>query len=161
MRSALTPLRPAIRSRLPPHRLASTNASAEAAQKKAQEALGSAQKQAERLWESTKKFLGPVGEKAGNLLGGYREPLVYNLKVARELAKQVYLAERLQPPADLPTIKSAYSTLWSRAKNPSYWREIARNGEWAKVAIYGVEAYGIFKIGEIIGRRHLVGYELH
>ena len=28
----------------------------------------------------------------------YREPLLYNLQVGRELVKQVYIAERLQPP---------------------------------------------------------------
>lgn len=28
------------------------------------------------------------------------------------------------------------------------------------MGIYAVEAYGIFKIGEMIGRRHVVGYKL-
>lgn len=28
------------------------------------------------------------------------------------------------------------------------------------MALYAVEAYGIFKIGEMIGRRHVVGYKL-
>lgn len=76
----------------------------------------------------------------------YRQPLLYNLSVARELLKQVYLAERLQPPTSLSTIQSAYSTLWSRARSLGYWQEIARSGEWARVAVYGVEAYGIFKV---------------
>jgi len=101
-----------------------------------------------------------VGERVGGWLGSYREPLVYNLSVGRELLKQVYLAERLQPPTSFSTIQSAYQTLWSRASNPSYWREILRNGEWQRVGVYALEAYGIFKIGEMIGRRHIVGYKV-
>jgi len=103
--------------------------------------------------------------------------MVYNLTVARELLKQVYVAERLQPPTDLAVVRSAYSTLWSRASNPAYWRGILNSGEWTKVGIYALEAYGIFKvrltlsmasqsltyqqIGEILGRRSLVGYNIH
>jgi F-type H+-transporting ATPase subunit g len=71
---------------------------------------------------------------------------MYNLSVARELLKQVYVAERLQPPTDFAAVRSAYSTLWSRASSQAYWRGILSSGEWAKVAIYAVEAYGIFKV---------------
>ncbi|KAH8094484.1 mitochondrial ATP synthase g subunit-domain-containing protein [Cristinia sonorae] len=130
------------------------------AQKKAEDALATAQKYAGEAVAVGKKFLGPVGEKLGNALGSYRQPLVYNFSVAREFLKQVYVAERLQPPTSLNTVTNAYSTIWARARNPQYWREIARSGEWAKVGIYAVEAYGIFKIGEIVGRRSLVGYKL-
>jgi len=158
MRPFTSAFRPALRQSAG-RRFASTNT--EAAQKKAQDALGSLQRNAEKAWGSAKKFLGPVGEKAGNMFGAYREPLMYNLSVTRELLKQVYIAERLQPPTSLATLQSAYSILWARASNPAYWREIARSGELARVGIYAVEAYGIFKIGEILGRRSLVGYRLH
>lgn len=77
---------------------------------------------------------------------GYREPIMYNLAVARELAKQVYVAERLAPPTSLGTVANAYSTLWSRASNMSYWQDLARTGEWKKVGVYGLEAYGIYKV---------------
>ncbi|KAG6327752.1 hypothetical protein ID866_11338 [Astraeus odoratus] len=141
-------------------------ASTEAAQKKAQEALGTAQKQAERLFETAKKNLGPLGERAGALLGlelsvAYRQPLFYNAAVAREVLKQVYIAENLAPPRSLSTVLDAYRTILARAKDPAYWRQALANGEVTRLAIYGVEAYGIFKIGEIIGRRNLVGYSLH
>jgi len=53
-----------------------------------------------------------------------------------------------------------YTNLLNRAKNPAYWKGIVNNGEWKKVGIYAAEAYGIFKIGEILGRRHLIGYKL-
>lgn len=51
-------------------RFASTNPSAEAAQKKAQDALASAQKYAGQAVEQGKKFLGPFGEKLANVFGG-------------------------------------------------------------------------------------------
>lgn len=76
----------------------------------------------------------------------YREPLVYNLQVAREVLKQIYVAERLQLPS-ASAVQNAYSTLWSRASNPSYWtRDFLRNGDMLKVGIYGLEAYGVFKV---------------
>jgi len=164
MRSAVSTsaFRQAARSRrLPTQSLRFASSTTETAQKKAQDALGFAQKTAEKLWESSKKFIGPFGERAGTMLGSYRQPVMYNLSIARELLKQVYVAERLQPPTDLVVVRNAYSTLWSRASNPAYWREILSSGEWTKVGIYAVEAYGIFKIGEILGRRSLVGYNIH
>ena len=75
----------------------------------------------------------------------YREPLQYNFAVFREVLKQVYVAERLQPPP-LSAFASVYSTLWARARNPQYWRELARSGDLTKVGIYALEAYGIFKV---------------
>ncbi|KAJ3480512.1 hypothetical protein NLI96_g8288 [Meripilus lineatus] len=146
-----------------PSRLASGTpggSSSSDAQKKAQDALATAQKYAGEALAAGKKFLGPVGERAGNLLGAYRQPIVYNLSVTREFLKQVYVAERLQPPTSFSTITNAYSTIWSRARNPTYWRELFRSGDWTKLGIYAVEAYGIFKLGEIVGRRSLVGYNV-
>ncbi|KAI0350423.1 hypothetical protein OH77DRAFT_1413092 [Trametes cingulata] len=140
-------------------RFASSTPNAEELQKKAQDTLQSVQKGLGRAFEAGKKFLGPVGEKAGNMLGAYREPLLYNFAVFREVLKQVYVAERLQPPP-LSAFSSVYSSLWSRARNPQYWRELVRSGDLTKVGIYAVEAYGIFKIGEILGRRSLVGYNI-
>lgn len=109
---------------------------------------------------AAKKAAGPLGERVGNMLGSYREPLTYNLSVAREFLKQVYVAERLAPPLSPQTWSSAYTTLAQRARNPNYWREIVKTGEWARVGVYALEAYGIFKIGEILGRRSLVGYNV-
>jgi len=130
------------------------------AQKKAQDVMSGAQKNAQKFLEFAKKYSGSVGDRLGGVLGSYRQPLMYNLSVGRELLKQVYIAERLQPPTSLSTITDAYSTLWARAKNPTYWRDIAQSGEWARVGVYAVEAYTIFKVGEILGRRSLVGYNL-
>jgi len=131
----------------------SSNSSRENTQKQAQETLG-------RLWESTKKFLEPAGSRVGQMLGSYKQPLLYDIAVARELLKHVYRAENLQPPS-IATIRSAYETIWSRARSLPYWRETIRSREMVRLGIYSVEAYTIFKIGEILGRRHLIGYELH
>ena len=76
---------------------------------------------------------------------GYRQPIVYNFSVAREFLKQVYVAERLQPPS-WNTVTNAYNTIFARARNPAYWRELVNSGEWTKVGIYAVEAYGVFKV---------------
>ncbi|KAJ7227426.1 mitochondrial ATP synthase g subunit-domain-containing protein [Mycena pura] len=158
-------------------------------EKKAQEVISNAQKtagelgkNAGQLWSSAKTTLGPVVEKAEVLVGctrtatlqrlgptgqkvaeaivPARKSFVYNLAVAREVVKQVYRAE-LQPPKDIATFRTAYETLYRRAVDPTYWRGIVQSGEIARVAVYAVEAYGIFKIGEIIGRRKLVGYPIH
>ena len=80
------------------------------------------------------------------LSAGYREPLLYNVSVVREFLKQVYVAERLQPPTSFTTVSNAYSAIWARVRNPAYFREIVQSGEWAKVGVYAVEAYGIFKV---------------
>ncbi|KAG6831729.1 hypothetical protein H0H87_004280 [Tephrocybe sp. NHM501043] len=139
-------------------RFAST--STDAAQQKAKDALGSAAQTAGKAWEGAVKFLGPVGERAGNLLGAYRQPILYNLSVTREVLKQIYRTEGLAPPS-LNTIQTTYQTIWRQVTNVGYLREIAGNGQLARVGVYAVEAYGIFKIGEIFGRRSLVGYDLH
>ena len=75
--------------------------------------------------------------------------MAYNFAVFREVLKQVYVAERLQPPP-LSAFQSVYSSLWARARNVQYWRDLARSGDLAKVGIYAVEAYGIFKVRDDI-----------
>lgn len=52
------------------------------------------------------------------------------------------------------------SSFFHSARDASYWRTLLQNGEWKRYGIYALEAYGIFKIGEMIGRRHVVGYSL-
>ncbi|KAI0788360.1 mitochondrial ATP synthase g subunit-domain-containing protein [Fomes fomentarius] len=150
---------PQTHARLHQQRFASSTPSAEEVQKKAQDALAQVQKGLGQAFETGKRFLGPAGEKAASLLGAYREPLTYNFAVFREVLKQVYIAERLQPPS-FSAFQSVYSSLWARARNLQYWRELLRSGDLTRVGIYAVEAYGIFKVGEIIGRRSLVGYNI-
>ena len=69
---ALRPRRiPQSHSRLhQQQRFASSTPGSEELQKKAQDALSSVQKGLGQAFEAGRKFLGPVGEKAGTLLGG-------------------------------------------------------------------------------------------
>ncbi|KIJ91747.1 hypothetical protein K443DRAFT_685758 [Laccaria amethystina LaAM-08-1] len=132
----------------------------ESTQKKAQDTLASAQKNASKLWESSKKYLDPLTEKAGQMLGSYKQPLLYNLSVTKEVLKQIYVAEALQPPT-LSAVRQAYESIWYQVSRSGALGKLVRDGEVARVGIYGLQAYGIFKIGEIVGRRSLVGYDLH
>ncbi|GJJ08623.1 hypothetical protein Clacol_002842 [Clathrus columnatus] len=136
------------------------NSSVEQAQKTAQDAYAAASRQAGDAFKRLKTLGEPLANRFSSMLGSYREPLTYNLAVARELMKQVYTSERLQPPLSLRLWVDAYSTLSRRAQNPVYWREIIKSGQWAVVGLYSIEAYFIFKIGEIVGRRSLIGYKL-
>ncbi|PPQ69278.1 hypothetical protein CVT25_005935 [Psilocybe cyanescens] len=136
-----------------------SSASESQAQKKAQETFASVQKNAGKFFESAQKFLGPAGDKLGNLLGSYRQPLLYNLAVTKEVLKQIYVKEGLQPP-NIAAVKSAYASLWSQVSNPALAGNLLKSGELGRVGVYGLQAYGIYKIGEIIGRRSLVGYKL-
>lgn len=75
----------------------------------------------------------------------YKQPLFYNLAVAKELAKQIYVAEALQPPT-VAAFKAAYASIWSQATSPAALRALAQSGQVAQVGIYGLQAYGIFKV---------------
>jgi len=76
----------------------------------------------------------------------YQQPVKYNLAVAREVLKHVYTAERLRPPTSLGAVFGTYGTLWGRARTLGYWREVVRSGECARLGVYALEAYGIFKV---------------
>lgn len=78
------------------------------------------------------------------------DSLTYNLRVAGSLMKQVYIAEGLAPPKSFSTIREAYQTMYTRAIDANYWSKMVNNGEWKKFALYGIEAYGIFTIGEMV-----------
>lgn len=75
----------------------------------------------------------------------YKQPLLYNLAVTREILKQIYIRECLQPPS-FSTIRSVYSSLWSQIKTPGLLRTLINNGEAGRIGVYGLQAYGIFKV---------------
>ncbi|KDN42622.1 hypothetical protein K437DRAFT_248919 [Tilletiaria anomala UBC 951] len=126
----------------------------------AKSAAKTAQSQLSGVADKAMQLGGQGLKRAEGLLGSYSEPAVYNLKVAGSIAKQVYQAERLAPPSSIEQITSAYKTLWSRASDAGYWAKFVSSGEWKKAGIYAIEALGIFTIGEMIGRRSIVGYKL-
>ncbi|CEH14484.1 Mitochondrial F1F0-ATP synthase, subunit g/ATP20 [Ceraceosorus bombacis] len=108
--------------------------------------------------------VGPVAARiqgaTGINLSSFGESIAYNARVAGSLFKQVYIAEALAPPTSTSAIKQGAETLYKRALDASYWSGVIRTGEWKKLAVYGIEVVGFFTIGEMIGRRHIVGYKL-
>ncbi|KAF8340375.1 uncharacterized protein EI90DRAFT_3012264 [Cantharellus anzutake] len=134
----------------------SSSSPANTAKNTASNALGAAQK----ILAGAKHLCERAGAQAGQFLGVSKEPLIYNFAVARELLKQVYIRESLVPPTTLSTYTGAYRTILERATSPGYWRSVLESGEWAKIGIYGLEAYFIFHIGEMIGRRGMLGYKI-
>ncbi|KIO28376.1 hypothetical protein M407DRAFT_243045 [Tulasnella calospora MUT 4182] len=130
------------------------------AQETAARAGKAAQETAAKVGQFASKYAGGVGQKVEHYLQSYRGPVVYNSQVVLQVLKQVYRAEKLAPPKSLAEVQSAYKTLFENAKNLKYWQDLWASGLWKKVAIGGLEVYGIFKIGEIIGRRSLIGYKL-
>lgn len=71
--------------------------------------------------------------------------MLSNLAVAREVGKQVYIAERLAPPTSVAEVQTAYRQLFSSASSLAWWRSTLESGEWKRVGIYALEAYGIFR----------------
>ncbi|KAF5365419.1 hypothetical protein D9758_010830 [Tetrapyrgos nigripes] len=68
--------------------------------------------------------------------------------------------EKLSPHS-VATVRSGYETMWARAINREYWSGAVRSAEIARIGVYALEAYGIFKIGEIVGKSRLVGYNVN
>ncbi|GAA5884414.1 hypothetical protein JCM6882_005243 [Rhodosporidiobolus microsporus] len=127
-------------------------ASTESAQQKATQAAQQAQQKASQL-------LGSASQSVGNALGAYKEPVFYNAAVAKEIAKQVYVAEKLAPPS-FAQVSYTFRQFFQQAPRLSFWQNLYESGAYKKWLLYAVEAYGIFSIGEMIGRRHVVGYSL-
>jgi len=69
------------------------------------------------------------------LIPGYREPIVYNAKVAASLMRQVYQAEKMAFPTSISTWANAYAQLTSRAASPNFWKETLKNGTWAGLGV--------------------------
>ncbi|EOR04663.1 hypothetical protein E3P92_01044 [Wallemia ichthyophaga] len=113
---------------------------------------------AQKIIDSGLTILKRVGGGVERALGSYREPLFYNAQVSKELLKQVYQAEKLSPPSSFSQVASTWSSILSKATQRQTYAQLLESGQWAKVGVIGLEAYGIFKIGEILGKRRLVGY---
>lgn len=90
---------------------------------------------------------------------------VYYGKVGAELSKQVYLKEGLQPPS-VGDFQKVYSQLYKNILHYSVkpkevaglLKSIGKN-DIVKYGSYAIQIVGFYSVGEIIGRRHLVGYK--
>lgn len=90
---------------------------------------------------------------------------IYYGKVGAELSKQVYLKEGLQPPS-IADFKKVYSQLYKKslhyAVKPKEVVEIVKTlskNDALRYGAFAVQIVGFYSIGEVIGRRHLVGYK--
>ncbi|KAL2006815.1 hypothetical protein VTN00DRAFT_9483 [Thermoascus crustaceus] len=98
-------------------------------------------------------------------------PTVYYSKVGIELAKLVFHGQKMAPPS-LSTFQAYFQPLINALRNPSALKNInipnpqefvARlcKADKKTLAFYGVtaaEVLGFFTVGEMIGRRKIVGY---
>ncbi|XP_015511735.1 ATP synthase subunit g, mitochondrial [Neodiprion pinetum] len=88
------------------------------------------------------------------------------LKTGMVLAKpklqvfRQYAMVELTPPklSDIPAIRSGIAKILSSAKNGSY-RNLTVREAWLNTLV-GIEVLCWFYIGEVIGKRHLVGYKV-
>ncbi|KAF9897281.1 ATP synthase subunit G atp20 [Lobosporangium transversale] len=103
------------------------------------------------------KALSSVTSTATKLSG----PLVYNAKVAGQIAKQVYIREGMAPPtgAQIEAAKQATLKFVQSARSTNTWKNISKD-QYLKAGLVAAEAYTFFLIGEIIGRRNFVGYDV-
>lgn len=70
--------------------------------------------------------------------------------MAGAVARQVYVAEGLAPPRSLQVVQDAYRTMYQRAIDPTFWTNLPKSGDWQKLGIYAIEAYGLFHIGQMV-----------
>ncbi|CAI4053704.1 hypothetical protein SKDZ_16G2840 [Saccharomyces kudriavzevii ZP591] len=92
---------------------------------------------------------------------------LYYGKVGAEISKQIYLKEGLQPP-NIAQIRSVYSNIYKQSLNfvlkpteiLSFLKNVQKN-ELLKYGAYGIQLIGFYSVGEVIGRRKLVGYKHH
>lgn len=89
---------------------------------------------------------------------------VYYLNVTKELAKQIYLKEKLSPPT-LHEIQGVYDLILTKinyyGKHSSELGNLIKSFNQNDLILYGsyfIQLSGLFALGEIIGRRHIVGY---
>ncbi|KAG0371949.1 hypothetical protein BGX24_000947 [Mortierella sp. AD032] len=95
------------------------------------------------------------------ILSALRGPVLYNVKVAGQVAKQVYIREGMAPPsgAQFQTARdAALKFIWD-ARQAKTWRTISKT-QYLNAGLVAAEAYVFFMVGEIIGRRNLIGYNV-
>lgn len=103
---------------------------------------------------------------------GWLNCATYWSKVTLELGKYVYEREFRAPPS-AEQFKQAFNTILNESKTifGKYLKspkEIVSdtgsayaNGNLKKYGAYTVQIFGLFSLGEIIGRRHIYGYPHH
>ncbi|KAF9351447.1 hypothetical protein BGX34_000557 [Mortierella sp. NVP85] len=103
------------------------------------------------------KALSSVTATATKLSG----PIIYNAKVAGNIAKQVYIREGMAPPsgAQIEAAKESVLKFSKAARSASTWKNISKE-QFLGAGLVAAEAYAFFMVGEIVGRRNLIGYDV-
>lgn len=83
---------------------------------------------------------------------------VYDAKVVGEIAKQVYTKERMNFPSG-QQFSEAQQYVKKDLFNASTWKNLTKQ-DVAKGAVVAAELYTFFLIGEVVGRRNLIGYKV-
>ncbi|KAG0228200.1 hypothetical protein BGW41_003519 [Actinomortierella wolfii] len=88
-------------------------------------------------------------------------PIIYNAKVAGQIAKQVYIKEGMAPPsgAQIEAAKASVLNFAKSARSANTWKNISKE-QYLKAGLVAAEAYAFFLVGEIVGRRNFVGYDV-
>ncbi|CAG8463458.1 88_t:CDS:2 [Diversispora eburnea] len=79
--------------------------------------------------------------------------ILSRLAVIKEITKEVYVKEGLRPPSG-----SQISAAWEKLKNTK-WQNLSLH-DYKIIGVRSLECLGFFAIGEIIGRRSLIGYKV-
>ncbi|TPX41682.1 hypothetical protein SeMB42_g05465 [Synchytrium endobioticum] len=88
---------------------------------------------------------------------GLVEPILYYGQVGLELVRQVAVHQRLTN-FNVAEAQQGYANFLAAFQNGT-WRNVTLRHA-AGVAVKGVEIVGFFCVGEMIGRRHVIGYDI-
>jgi len=101
----------------------------------------------------------------------YAQAVTYWSKVSLEIAKQVYVKEGFAPPAGADfqavyksLLKQGQALIKKSSEEPTLLINAIRGidrGQVIKYGAYGIQLTGLFALGEIVGRRHVVDYSHH
>lgn len=135
------------------------NSTQQKVQEKAGEVASKAQEQAKSAAAKASAAVSGVSSRVSSLTSriiGLQEPIVYWSKVAGQIGKQVYQAEKMSPPS-AATVESTYKSLYKSLTSGQFisaFKGISTK-DAAKLGVDGLTIYGFFVVGEMIGRRHV------
>lgn len=90
---------------------------------------------------------------------------IYWSKVGAELGKTIYKSEGLAPPSQAQ-FQQVYQKAFALIKSPQQQKELLNKAKelkptkenLIKFGVYGTQVLAFFSVGEMIGRRKIVGY---
>ncbi|KAF2751292.1 mitochondrial F1F0-ATP synthase-like protein g subunit [Sporormia fimetaria CBS 119925] len=156
------------------------------AQSKASEGLtkvsssaGSALSKAGSMASGAMNTLANAGGRTGRLVGRIQSMIpvgIYYSKVALEVSKYVIRERKMSPP-DVATFQKYFQNMFNQLRagklfqqaesasaQPTSLLQRVRNlstAQWASAGVVVAEVIGMFSLGEMIGRRKVVGYHMY